>query len=712
MNRIFQNSLTSKIESHHHDRFAVIYIRQSTLQQVHRHQESTRLQYGLKEHAIALGWLESQVMIIDEDLGTSGSSVEGRLGFQRLAAEVSLNHVGIVLGIELSRLARSCLDWHQLLENCAVFNTLIGDSDGIYDPSDYNDRLLLGLTGIMNEAELHILRRRMLEGKKAKARRGELSNHMPMGYVKRPSGEIIKDPDEQARSSIAMVFSLFEKYRTIHGVLAHLVKHHIQMPIRPHSGLEKGELKWSAPNRVSLSNLLHHPMYAGAYSYGRRPTDPKRKKAGRPTTGRTVAPMSEWEVLIKDHYPAYITWEDYEHHLKQLESNTHQAEGIVRQGPSLLSGILICGRCGLRMAPGYNNNGAGLRYACYEQMVNYGLDSCQSLEGHCLDQLIEKWIFKAVEPAALEISLKVAEEVEKERLQLQSHWKKRLERAHYQVQRAFRQYNATDPENRLVARTLEARWEESLRDEKQLQRDYQSFLSEHPQKMTLPQRAAIERLAENLPQLWHSSEIKNQDKQMIVRQMVQRVIVTVEGETEKVRVEIHWIGGHQTNDLLQRPVAKLKQLSYYEVLYQRAWHLLEEGKPLKDIALILNQEGFKPAKRAKLFKGQMIASLLGSKGKKHFQKKRPSERVKKRKNEWTLHELSSRLEMSPITLYSWYKKGKFQARYDQTSGRKMLLAFANKTELKRLEKLRDAPRKWARHVVVQSGSSGESLSIS
>ncbi|MCP4042629.1 MAG: recombinase family protein, partial [Gammaproteobacteria bacterium] len=272
--------LEGKIRSNHLERQAIIYVRQSTMQQVERHRESTRLQYGLVDRALQMGWPKQRILVIDDDLGCSGATAEGRLGFQRLVAEVGLDHVGIVLGLEMSRLARSSRDWYQLLEVCAIFTTLIGDVDGIYDPTQYNDRLLLGLKGTMSEAELHILKQRMLEGKRAKARRGELGIRPPMGYVRHPSGGFIKDPDEQAQAVIALVFEIFERRGTIHAVLRHLVEHDILMPCRVVVGPTKGELEWHRPNRVSLSNLLHHPAYAGAYVYGRRPTDPRKKVPG------------------------------------------------------------------------------------------------------------------------------------------------------------------------------------------------------------------------------------------------------------------------------------------------------------------------------------------------------------------------------------------------------------------------------------------------
>lgn len=493
-----------------------------------------------------LGWSRQRVLVIDEDLGHSAATTEGRPGFQRLVAEVGLDHVGIVLGIEMSRLARCCRDWYQLLEICALFGMLIGDVDGIYDPTDYNDRLLLGLKGTMSEAELHILKRRMLEGKRSKARRGELGMQVPIGYFRRPSGEVIKDPDEQAQETVRLVFDLFKRYGTTNGVLRHLAQNGIQLPNRVRFGVNKGELEWSRPNRVTLGNMLHNPIYAGAYVYGRRPTDPKKKKPGRNSTGRTVARFGQWEVLLKDRLAAYITWEQYEQNIRQLEVNSARGIGPPRNGPSLLSGLIVCGRCGMRMVTAYSNNGQGLRYVCSRRMVDYGEDLCQSLAGKPLDELATQLVLQALEPAALEISLKVAEDLETQRAQLLRHWSQRLERARYAVERAFRQYNAVEPENRLVARTLERQWEEALGAEAELKMDYERFVTTTPACLSAEERDAIRQLAKDIPALWHAPSTTPLDRQTIVRQLIEQIIVTVEGETERVKVEFQWAGGHKS----------------------------------------------------------------------------------------------------------------------------------------------------------------------
>ena len=686
--------LNVKIQSYHQDRLAIVYIRQSTLQQVERHSESTKLQYGLVEKAYGLGWPKDKIIVIDDDLGRSGSNAEGRPGFQRLVSDVGLDRVGLVLGIEMSRLARSCRDWHQLLEICALFRTLIGDADGLYDPTSYNDRLLLGLKGTMSEAELHILKQRMVEGKKAKARRGELGVQLPRGYIKRPSGEIIKDPDEQVQSTLSLVFELFEKFSTINGILAYFVKNKIRMPDRIRTGLDKGELVWRRPNRSSLGNLLHNPIYAGAYVYGRRPTDPRKKKPGRPATGRTVAKPSEWEVLLKNKVPAYITWEQYERNLRQLEANSMLGIGVPRQGPSLLSGLLICGRCGLRMSTYYTNNSNKLRYSCTRMSVDYHDPVCQSLVGNPLDQLIEEQVLEALKPSALEISLKVAEDIEQERQTLMSHWTKRLERARYEVERAYRQYNATEPENRLVVRTLEKKWEEALAAEEKLKREHAQFLNEQPSALSPSEREAIRQLASDIPALWSSSTTTPEDRQEILRLLIERIIIAVEGKTEKVFVEIHWSGGHKTQANLIRPVAKLEQLSYYNELITRAETLRNEGKKFVEIAEILNQEGWSPPKRTPLFKADMVYSLV-ARSSVNSNKTTRSQQANRQANEWTFRELSQKTATPEPTLYRWMQKGILNARRDtNTSHGGIWLITADETEIARLRTLKEQPKQW------------------
>lgn len=690
-----QVDISGKIKPQHLNRKAVIYIRQSTLQQVHRHQESTRLQYGLVERALIMGWLRNDIEVIDDDLGCSGASTVGRLGFQRLVAEVGLDHVGMVLGLEMSRLSRSSRDWYQLLEVCAIFGTLIGDLDGIYDPSLYNDRLLLGLKGTMSEAELHILKQRMLEGKRAKARRGELGMQLPMGYVHQLSGEVTKDPDEQAQSVIIRIFELFERKRTINGVLSELVAQQIQMPYRVVSGLNKGDLVWRRPNRATLSNMLHNPAYTGAYVYGRRPTDPRKKIPGRPSTGRTVATTGSWEVLIKDRFPAYISWSRYEQNLRQLQANTAQSLGAARNGPSLLSGLIICGRCGLRMSPCYTDNGKGLRYACNRMMVDYGEEHCQSLSGKVLDRYVTTLIFKALQPAALEISLAVAEDLAAERQKQQGHWQQRLERTKLDVQRTQRQYNAVEPENRLVARTLERQWEDALTAEAQLKSEYAQFLVGQSAVLTHEERAAILCLAQDIPALWTAESTTAVDRQLIVRQLLERVLVTVIDDTENVRIEVHWQGGHKTQAMITRPVARLEQMSYYPQLQDRLKVMHTQGCTALEMAETLNAEGWKPPKRRDTYNTSMVLDLLARQGIRiGSPKQQHTADIRREANEWTMQELAQQLHMPGVTLYAWLRKGKIKGRKVITASRSIWLLHADAIELEQLRQQRMAQRVW------------------
>lgn len=690
------NALASKIKVHHLDRLAVVYVRQSTAQQVLHHQESTRMQYDLVDRAVALGWPRDRVLVIDDDLGRSGTSVEGRPGFQRLVAEVSLDHVGLILGVETSRLARSCRDWHQLLDVCAVFRTLISDLDGVYDPSQFNDRLLLGLKGTMSEAELHVIKQRMHAGRTAKAARGELGMHVPIGYTRRPSGEVIKDPDEQARTVVEIIFAQFESRRTIHGVLCYLVAQKIELPVRAFKGPDKGDLEWHRPNRETLQNLLHNPIYAGAYVWGRRPTDPRAKKPGRATTGRKVAHIGEWEICLRDRLPAYITWEQYEANLKQLAQNRQVHRGSPRAGTSLLGGLLRCGRCGHRMAPQYSGYA---RYVCGSDATNYAGSLCQSLTSSCVDVAVEELLLCALEPASLEVSLAVAANVDAERTRLDSVWQQKRERAQYAVDRTRRQYNAVEPENRLVARSIERQLEEDLAAQLKIDEEYNRYRAERPSTLTDAERDAVRRLASDIPALWAAPSTTHEQKKTIVRQLIENVTVTVVGESERVRMTITWVGGHRTETTLARPVARLRQLSYYANLSARAQQLRDEGSTHEQIAEVLNAEGWRPAKRRATFNTSMVTSLLASADDTTTSRNRRAiDESKREENEWPLPELAHHLGMCAITLHSWVRKGWVKGRKVASANPNgVWLLWAAPAEIERLRALRTAPRtRWAR----------------
>jgi DNA invertase Pin-like site-specific DNA recombinase len=689
-----QPAVSDKIQHRHLDRLAMVYIRQSTMQQVERNQESTRLQYALVDRAVYFGWDRSSIIVVDDDLGRSGASMEGRLGFQRLVAEVGLGHVGMVLGVEMSRLARSCRDWHQLLEICALFDTLIADSEGVYDAGNFNDRLLLGLKGTMSEAELHILKARMLEGRRAKARRGELGKPLPMGYLRRPSGEIVLDPDEQAQTTIRLVFELFDRFRTVGKVMRYLVDHDIRMPVRVRNGARKGELEWHPVNRISLHNLFNNPIYAGAYVYGMRPSDPRRRKPGRPGTGRRSPPPEEAEVFLPDHLPAYISWEQYQRNRAQLQSNKPAATGAARSGHALLSGLLVCGRCGLRMVAQYNNNGIAPRYVCARMAWDYGEPICQTLKATPLDELVVQLVVAALEPAALEASLLAADELERERAALDAQWRQRVERASYHAERAHRQFDANEPENRLVGRTLERQWEQALAERARLMADYERFKRDQPQKMTAAEVAAIRKLASDMPSLWQAAT--QEERQTLVRLLLERILVEVINGTEQVKVICHWHGGHRTSHQLVRPVARLDRLSGYHELLARAVELHRAGHSYGGVARVLNQEGWRPAKRCTSFSASMVQNLLRKTDSVARKYQRPPVAIDRRADEWIIAELARHIPVPESTLYSWVQKGRLRRRTVRVGGHQITLVHADASEIARLRTVRATPKPWRR----------------
>lgn len=689
---------SEKITEAHLQRLAVVYVRQSTQQQVLEHRESTARQYALADRAVALGWPKAAVEVIDEDQGQSGSTAEGRSGFQRLLSEISSDRVGVILGLEMSRLARSCKDWHALLELCAIYRTLLGDADGLYDPSQYNDRLLLGLKGTMSEAELHILKSRLQQGMWNKAARGAILNHAPIGYVRTIAGDYVIDPDEQARSVVRLIFEQFPRRGSVNGLLRWLVRHDMKLPVRPHFGVNRGELEWRRPNRVTLLNILHHPIYAGGYRWGHREVDPRRKVPGRPSTGRTLNSHEECRVLIRERFPAYIAWEEFETNQRRLAENSALGKRLAapRQGPSVLAGLVVCGRCGHRMLVGYANPTAGgsLRYSCVREAIDYGAEACQSLSGATLESFVIGRLLQAVSPASLELSLAATADIERERKQLDDHWRQRLARSQYEVEQARRQYAAVDPDHRLVARELERRWDEALRAHEQLQADHGRFTRESPLQLSPVERGQIAALAEDLPALWHSGSTTPQDRQMIARLLLEQVTVAIEGDTDRVDVELRWAGGFVSRHTLSRPVQTYEQLSNYGDLVARIDALRARRKTLSEIAATLNAEGFHPPKRTRHFTKGILSGLLRERGARtgtlpqstHIQQHL-------RAGEWWLADLAAELGMPIATLHRWQRVGWVSSR-KVTAAQGRWAIHADADELARLRRLRDTPRGW------------------
>lgn len=679
---------SDKILDHHLERLAVVYVRQSTMQQVQKHQESTRLQYSLARRAEALGWPASQILVIDDDLGKSAASAEGRVGFQRLVAEVSLDHVGLILGVDISRLARSSKDWHQLLEICALFKTLISDLDGVYDPSQYNDQLLLGLKGTMSVAESHILKQRMQNGVLQKARRGKLRFRLPTGYVHNPEGEIIFDPDEQVQAVVRLIFQKFEAFSTINGVLRYLAQHDIRLGMRRYTGERKGELEWHRATQATLQHLFANPIYAGVYAYGRRQVDPRKQQPGHRGSGRVAVPAEQWHAHLEQQVPAYISSEQFQQNLACLKANQNRTgrPGAVRNGAALLSGVLVCGKCGNRMAVSYRKDGQTYNYRCYALVQSYGGESCQQIAGPVLDQFISQQVLAALQPTALEVSLAAAARLEQERDDLHRIWQQRLERATFEANRAERHYLQVEPENRLVARQLGRDWEAKLVAQQQLQADYEQFLQQRPRTLSADEQQAIRELAADIPTLWAAPTTTPAQRKEIIRQLISKISLDAEGRSERVQVSIDWMGGNSTSGLLIRPVGKYTQLSYYPQLCERIRALRTEGLSAAAIAHQLNQEGFRPPKHTQSFKSYAVYDLMRTLGLTHPAVANTGS-VELGPHEWWLRDLAQALEMPLPTLSSWTRQGKLQARQASQSDRRWIV-WADETELERLRQYR------------------------
>lgn len=676
--------LSSKIINRHLERLAIVYVRQSSTKQVEENIESTQLQYRLVDRAAALGWPRQRIEVIDQDLGISGRSIEGRAGFQRLLAEVSLEHVGMVFGIEMSRLARSCRDWHQLLELCSVFGTLLGDADGIYDPRDYNDRLLLGLKGTMSEAELHVLQGRLRAGQLNKARRGEYFSHAPIGYIR--IGDTLElEPDDQARGVVQLIFDKFAELGSMSGVRRCLRENEIRIGVRDHRGVDRGKLTWRPINQATLLGILHHPVYAGAYVYGRRETNPKKQVPGQPGRGRRWAKPDDWEVLIPDRLPAYITWTQWEKNQRKLweNSSTYQAGGAAR-GTALLAGRVICGRCGKRMSICYSGQSKA-RFTCDMSRNQWGEAQCQSFNARPLHELIERQLLIALAPASLDLSLSAAQQIESDRQEVSRHHQQTVERARYQSDLARSRYEAVDPKNRLVAAELERRWEASLLEQRHAEESLDRFLREQPSRLTVEEMKRIRALAQDIPALWQAPSTSGIERQTILRALVEQVVVEVLSRSERVAVSIHWAGGFESRHEIRRAVGTFQQLESADAIRARIVALKQQGWPHATVASQLNAEDYHAASGgpftapivSQLCRQFRAAGLLtDARASSRDEDNHPSKF-------WQLGKLSRYLGVKQATLSTWRRRGWVHA---ERLGKRWHL-WADGDELARLRQL-------------------------
>lgn len=544
----------------------------------------------------------------------------------------------------------------------------------------------------MCEAELHILKRRMVEGRLNKARRGELFYHVPIGYVKQPSGQVVLDPDEQVQFVVRLAFEKFEELGAVSRVLDYFVEHGFRLGIRPHDGPNRGNLEWRRPNRATLTEMLHHPIYTGAYSFGRCQVDPRLKREGR-SAGRRRVPMEQWHALQQQRLPAYISWDQYLANQRQLEQNRARIAfmGAPREGPSLMSGLLICAKCGSRMLVNYNGRVRAHRYVCHRQRMDYGEETCQTLAGKVVDDLVSQQVLQVLEPAALQLSLQAVDDVERERERQDRHWRLQLERAGYDADRAFRQYDAVDPTNRLVARELERRWNDALQEQRRIEEGFQRFQRERPSELTAEERTRIEALATDIPGLWHSPTTSTLDRQQIVRFLIERVVVNVQNRSEFVDMTIHWSGGFTSQHETIRSVGKYEQLRDFPELKRRIMELADEGRTATEIAEQLNRDGFRPAKRRKKFNRTTVRQLLYRFGRIGPCNRPGLEHGALATDEWWLSDLAKEVAIPQSTIHSWLKRGWLHARREQEqTGR--WICWADAEELDRLRRLYASPR--------------------
>ena len=542
-----QPAALQKITAGHLQRQAMLYVRQSTLHQVLENRESTARQYALRERAIALGWKPEQIVVIDQDLGQSGASAVDREGFQRLVAEVGLSHVGLVMGLEVSRLARSSLDWHHLLEICAMTGTLILDEDGLYDPATFNDRLLLGLKGTMSEAELHVLRARLRGGILNKAQRAALKLPLPMGLAYAEDDTVILDPDAQIQRALGMLFASFKRTGSATATVKYFRTQGLLFPRRVRTGPHAGVVHWGPLLHSTTLKVLRNPRYAGAFCYGRTRTS--KRLDGKQRT--QVVPQQEWPFLFRDTHAGYITWEEYEANLEQLQQNRpaygeDRRHGPAREGPALLQGLVICGRCGQRMTLRYYERKKGTRlypeYLCQrEQIEQAGETLCQQVLGAGLDAAISELLLAQLTPLAIDTTMQVYEELHIQAQETQRLRDQQVERARYAAELAQRRFLRVDPENRLVADVLEADWNARLRELAQVQEEAQRQSEVEQRKLSALERQAIADLIDDFPRVWKDERTSDRDRKRMVRLLVEDV--TVLKKEEVITAQVRLKGG-------------------------------------------------------------------------------------------------------------------------------------------------------------------------
>jgi DNA invertase Pin-like site-specific DNA recombinase len=621
-------------------RRAIVYIRQSSPDQVLHHQESTRRQYGLVDQARALGF--QNVVVIDEDLGRTGSGLVERPGFQHLVAEVLSGEVGAVFCLEASRLARNGRDWHHLIELCGMVDAVVVDVDGVYDPNLINDRLLLGLKGTMSEFELNLMKQRSLEARRQKARRGELQFPLPVGFRWSASGQLEKDPDLRVQQALELVFHKMTELGSIRQVLIWFRQQNLGLPVLP---IGEDQAVWKPPVYRCLWTILTHPLYAGAYAYGRREVRIQIVEGRARKSQRRRKPRSAWAVLIRDHHPGYISWEQYERNQAMIAANAHmKSDGepkAGRGGRSLLCGLLRCRRCGHMLHTSYGGTGNVVpRYDCNDRHLHYGEARCLSFGGLWVDEAVAKEALDAIGGNALEAALEAAEQMRQQRQELRKSLELEVQQARYEARLAERRYEAVDPDQRLVAAELEARWNAALLKARDLEGRLEKF-DLGIKTVPLPDKELLLSLAQDLPAIWNSPSTDVRLKQRIVRILIEEIVVDVDEEKREVVLVIHWAGGrHSELRVKKRKTGQHRwctSLEAVEVVKQMAGRFTDEL-----IAATLNRLGLKTGVGNTWTKDR-VCSLRHHHQLPGFDPNHPQRGL-------TLKEAAERLKVSPVSV--------------------------------------------------------------
>ena len=605
---------SAKIQAQHRERQAVVYLRQSTPKQVLNNRESAINQRALCGRLAELGWHKSQIAVIDDDQGKSGAHAGDRAGFQRLVADVSLRRVGIIMGYEASRLSRSCADWHRLLELCALFDTLIADADGVYHPRDFNDRLLLGLKGTLSEAELHSIRLRLDAGRLSKAGRGELIQPLPTGLNREPGGKVCFDPDQAVQDRLRLVFAKFLELGSVHKVLRFFVRHRLKLPRRQIAGRFSGMVLWREPSSFMLLDMLQNPAYAGAFAYGRRQARTRCSGSERPAVSRLRRRRADWLALVRDVYPAYIAWDVYEQIQARLTGNARAMAYQMakkpepRGGAALLTGLVRCGLCGGAMSVVYKGGPRDrFNYRCDRLKQQYAKPGCQHLSGAPIDDAVVHEFFEALRPAAIDAWEAVRSQEAEHAGDLRRHLLQEVERLRYAAARAERQYDCVDPENRLIASSLEKKWEAALAELAEVQ----GRLTEADARPTnsaaiAPElRAAFADAGRRLPELW--PQLSAEARKELLRALMTGVNLRRE-DNGVVQIRIVWRGGLVSETTARVAISTRRHSAMERRIVARIRELTDQGLRDAAIAERLNQEGYYPCRRA-AFNEQAVYNL-------------------------------------------------------------------------------------------------------